>query len=510
MEHSEINTTDLPIFDRVISGIGIEKFNKIAKLNKRFVPWYESAPGEKRDKNYANSKFMKVFADYLDSASAAGVPKEDSYGLVHKVLSEIPYEFHTPEITVSFLGKAFKCAAEDSMKINGEDIVQLGSLMDAAIKGHSDHNIAYTYYLFSKLHLTTSQSVAIEKGLIEGDQIDEGTARFFRDIVKDLIPAQLNGDKLVNIFKLIGGNLPYTRYKYYEMFRDILVYVCPTSHSTPQEMIDNVLNEVSSGVNIEDILSRFFSQEQNQLHAGETKTEIVNHQEDIDRYFVIKPGILELAAIPYQTARTFEGGLSDLKSIAHASSRIWEDVGEGMWVYDPHLSIWYSLGGKTIRSDSSVRHEFVPYDVSNLSDKPILAHVHPHEYEKFLKYQIPQGLYPKEAEAAIVYLSAATPSVADYEAVINFKEDAKAPINPQSYIAHEYGYSRFRFPSDPEQIRSFLGDYKKIQDEVLQSYDWSTLDNDVDPTQICNKLIQALNTRLPKEFEIEHFPSSKY
>jgi hypothetical protein len=60
------------------------------------------------------------------------------------------------------------------------------------------------------------------------------------------------------------------------------------------------------------------------------------------------------------------------------------------------------MGGRTVRTSSSLTHEYIGYDISRISDSLLIFHIHPAEYVRSVKSEI-FGKSGAEYEYSIIY-----------------------------------------------------------------------------------------------------------
>lgn len=237
-----------------------------------------------------------------------------------------------------------------------------------------------------------------------------------------------------------------------------------------------------------------------------------------ERYFTEVNGELEHAAQPYRNRRSLNQGMRDLEKLAVASMYRWEEVGEGMWTFDPTAGIWYSLGGKLelpsmeeVLSGRAerVRHNFIPYDISALSEHPQLFHIHPEGLETFVAPPRESLTYHAMRDDITKFLSA-TPSRADYRIMAELIKQAKGQVKPHSFIVHSLGVTEFTYPTDIGALEEMGQKSRDIRDQVMLSFDVgkyiAMTRGAYDRFELISILVEGLNRSLPQGFNVRLHP----
>ena len=495
---------------RRLQSVSIEKLDRLMKAHRKFnEPVYiiDEQGREERDNNFKLKRFLAEIPDYIDSAQEVGLSADQAQQLTETLLSSSPYEFHDPEITVSLLGRAFRNAADADRPLNEQDYEKLKGLVALSAKYGVDHDASYAYSLAQRIGLSTPQSTEMISKLIEADDYLSGyTFGPFCDALKTLNVAKVDPDLVVSVFDKLGGDRPYYGQAVFKAFEDIITFGCPSHNMTPQEVMESIMKQVEAGEDIEKVLVRFGGSDQRQL-PREQQVEIINPQEERDRYFVQKPGELEIAALPYQTRRPLNKGLRDLEKIATASLDKWEETGEGFWVYDRRSGTWYSLGGQIEIRAMAMRHNMMPYDISQLSGEPLMFHCHPKEFEVMIRSPRGASIFPEQYEDQVTKFLVATPSRADYAVIADLMERATDDMTPRSFIVHSLGVTEFVYPADLEQIKKMSTESREIRDQAMLDFDWRALrGKDIEPEVLTEQLTVLLNIRLPKGFSVKLHP----
>src|SRR3989338_8819877 len=231
---------------------------------------------------------------------------------------------------------------------------------------------------------------------------------------------------------------------------------------TPDEVLTLFLRTLKNDKKRTHLLEQGFEQE--------LKKEFVTAPKE--KYFIENERrVLEHAALPYRVQKSFNEGMRDLEKLAIASSRRWEEVGEGMWIFDPASSMWNSLGGKIEVDMGRVRHNFLPYDISQLSEKPILCHVHPEDLSILIAPR-EEELSISEYKYKLTKFLTATPSRADYGLLAGLLKDSSSPIKKiQAAIIHSLGTTMMTIPKNIETLEEMSEKSRDLRDQVMLEFD---------------------------------------
>lgn len=494
---------------QAVQSLGIDRLDQLVKTYKRFnEPVYvvDEQGVEKRDNNFKLKRLLKEIPDYMENARHVGLTEDQSHELIIHLLKSSPYKFSDQGTSILLMGRAFEVVGQKNELLNNDDFKGLKSLVGDSAKYGVENNAMYAFYLTQKIGLTTKQSIHMISKLIDADGSVSGYSFGpFCDALKTLNISEVDSELVIKVFDELGGKRPWFNMAKYKAFEDIITFGCPTNLTTPQEVMETILRQVEAGDSIEEALTRILRVDR-KLISTEDKFEIVNPQEDIQRYFINKPGNLEIAALPYQTHKPFKEGVRDLEKIAIASFGRWEDVGEGFWVYDQESETWYSLGGQTELMAEAVRHNMNSYDISQLSDSPTMFHCHPEEFEVMISPPRDNNFFPDQFRDQVTKFLSATPSRADYIVVADFMEQAKRGINPRSYIVSSLGITEFIYPNNVDQIKQMSVQSRDIRNQALLDFDWERLlDGYNDALTVTTELIDLLNQKLPDGFSMKFY-----
>jgi hypothetical protein len=264
---------------------------------------------------------------------------------------------------------------------------------------------------------------------------------------------------------------------------------------TPQAFLTAVIAQKEAGRgDIQDCMVNVFGGGKD-LPTANQEAVVIDPGKAKERYFVVKPGSLEHAALPYRTERSLSDGLSDIEQLAGAQETRGEVLAEGSWIFDPQTQVWYSLGGETKwLGSSNVKHTSLPYDIGQLSSEPVSVHIHP---QKFV---------PIAGEK----IGFAFPSNADYRTVATMIETSGSEIRPRSLIVHPLGITEFTYPNDAEQIRQMGEVAEAIKEQAFAQF--GSLDalqaqaDSMGERQFTQQLMDQINVALPEGFRFRIYP----
>ena len=435
--------------------------------------------------NYHLRKTLNGIPTYMKSIEPSGLSYEQGMDLLLHLFNGDKYNFTDKESQIIILRKFLDASKED--KSLSKSVDKIKEVMTAGVGGSGMGGSLYGSYIASRLGIPTAQSAPMVVRGTKGSYV----VGPFNEALKSMLPAKPNPKLIVEAFNIMDGNgKNYWSSGNYKVFKQCMTFAVP-----------------SMGISIDNMLAKFISaaKERKELECPDDKQLKVLKKE---KYFLPYNGELDHFAQPYVTRRSLKEGLADLLRLADASYNEWEEVGEGMFVFDPKMQLWYSLGGELelpsmgeVLSGRAerVRHNFLPYDVSNLSETPFMFHVHPCELDTFLKPDEKVLTYPYLREHITKFLMA-TPSRADYKVIASIMKEAKREIKPRSFIAHELGITEFVYPNDIKVIEDMGEKSRDLRDQSLLYPPMRLLE--MNEKLFVVGLIKDLNTRLPEGFSI--------
>lgn len=513
--------------------IGKPAVERLAKVMARFngpVQIHQEDGSIVVEKNWDWKLMLKEIPPYFYSASKVGLNPEQIEDLLIHSLNATPYDFHRVEIDVSLLTKMFESESQRNQKLTQPDLDDIKKMLTLCGKYGVLPGSVYSLTIARRIGLSFKDATKLIMQLPEADDHLAGYSlpHFFEALIP-LSIAKVDPKIVKQVFELAGGKRPYYSGSQYGALEEILVFGGPSMELTSEEILKRLLSRRKKGEDFGKTIQRFI--QENQLEPYDKKGVVVaNPKQLIEKYFIDKSGELELQGLPYRTKRSLKDGIQDLQKIALHSSHRWESVGEGYWAYDPKTQTWYSMGGKLEVGLRKVRHKFIPFDVSTLSNTPYLLHVHPKELEIFLVN--PAEDYPdREHRDHYMKFLAATPSRADYSVVADLMEMATSNVPTRSFIVHSLGITEFTYPTDLEKIKEMAIKSRDIRDEMTLNFDWQdAIANDIldqikeslkngkkkigvktmDKTKLVKLLIEALNKTLPEGFELKFHPHETF
>ena len=460
--------------------------------------------------HYNLRQTLKVLPDYMQAAERAGLTYETANDLLLFTMNALRYDFVQEYRTLDRLTRAVNRTAEQKADLPSnldqfKEMVKLG-----AEEGVVDGSL-YAFSIANRIGLSIEQACKMIMRLPDADGALSGyTFPHFSDALKSLRFAKVDPELVVEAFELMGGERPYFTQGDYSGFEMLITFGCPGYGVTPNEMINMFVAHAKNGK----------SEDAPMLEGFDDKLKEKKDAKNIERYFMEADGPLEHAALPYRNKRSLNEGIRDLERLATARSGRGEEVGEGMWVFDPETSIWYSLGGKLEHISleqvlagavDRVRHNFISYDVSRLSSSPMFFHVHPEGFDSFVAPPRESLAYPSLRDELTKFLTA-TPSRADYAVIADAIKEAAGEVHPQAYIVHSIGTTQFHVPSDISQIERMSQDSRDIRDRAMLEFNvkkyFATQEKGPKYFNFVERVIHDQNKILPKEFQIALYPTN--
>lgn len=502
------------LFAQNIQALGEQPLARVVEALRRFngpVTIMEMDGSERVDNNWHLRQVLQEIPRYTEASTRAGLTSEQTEGLLTHLLNSTPYDFERNERNISLLRRALEQEAEKDQRLTRKDIGRLRKMIALAGKyGVLPHTIQ-GYTTARRIGLSIQDSTEMVMRLSDADGALAGyTFGSFNEALSSLAIAPINPEVVKDTFARVGGRRPYYRQSLYRALEEMITFSCPSDKVSPQELLQGLLANLQEGEDIEAAMERYLSDKQKKL-PGVDRIVVYAPGEERDRHFIPKPGRLELTALPYRTQLDLNEGVRDLEGIARARSHRWENIGEGMWVFNPDISMWYSLGGKTEVHPDRVRHNFVAYDAAQLSERPYMFHTHPEDLEVMLRN--PYDDFPsREYRDHVTKFLSSTPSRADYSVVADTIERATSEIHPRSFIVHSLGITEFTYPNDLEKIKEIATKSRDIRDQAMLNFGWDYLHwrrDIIDEPTVARMLIDDLNKLLPEGFSIKlHAPGT--
>jgi hypothetical protein len=426
---------------------------------------------------------------YMRAVNQVGLSYKRGFDILMHLFNGDKYNFSQKESDLAILAKALTTAKEDQSL--PKSIKKIKKLMSAGVGGCGMRGTLYGFYITSRLGVPIAEAGSIIAKGAEGSYVMGP----FNEALKSMLPAKPNPKLVVEAFRILDGDgRNYWNSGGYKHFEELMTFAAP-----------------GMGISVDNMLAMFVSAAKSKSKRKELECAVGKKEtaENKERYFLQYAGELEHFAQPYVTRRSLNEGLKDLESLAHARYNDWREVGEGMFVFDPKSQLWYSLGGKLelpsmeeVLSGRAerVRHNFLPYDISSLSDTPFLFHVHPKELDTFVTPERDSLVCPHLQKHITKFLTA-TPSRADYKVVAKLMKDAKIEVKPRAFISHALGITEFVFPYDIKAIEEMGIKARDLRDQPLLNFRPHLIY--LNEAQFVEALVQDLNAQLPEGFAIK-------
>jgi len=465
--------------------------------------------GEKIE-HYKLRRCLKELPEYISNAETAGLTYEQAVEILLHTLNTDRFKFSNVDQYILLLARAFETAKKTGINLSEhvdafKDIITFGGKSCGPEMGPS----LYMIPIALRLGLSPEQAYKIFKKIDEvGSPATGYVTPHFNDALKSMLPAKVDPKLVEEAFELIGDNNGYYA-GLYDFFKTIMTFGGPSQGMSPNELLALFVTRVKTGKNVPLLEGG---------EDGEQKREVVDVSKE--KYFVENENdVLEHVALPYRMTKPLNDGVRDIERLAVANSRRWEEVGEGMWAFDPDTQTWYSFGGQLETPSMEevlagraerVRHNFLPYDLSKLSENPYLFHVHPQAYDVHVAPPRESMAYPELRDNITKFLTA-TPSGADYGAVGELLKDSETQVPTRSFISHALGVTEFTYPNDIAKLEEMKSQSRNIRDQVMLEFDIESYvamsGRPVDRVHLVQSMIHELNKRLPEGFSLRLYPT---
>lgn len=460
------------------------------------------------DDNYVLKRMLEQVPSYLTGARSAGLSEMQVNELMLHMFDTNPYDFASESNTTTLwaYGEIFRRKGEESEPITADEYQIVKELIGLSGEAGVMDKAAYAHFYASRIGLSIGQAVQMIGTLPERDGSLSGyTFSPFNQALKSLIPAEVEAATVTQVLNAIGGERPYFRQPLYRAFEELVIFGGPAEHRTTQDLLDSIKYQLDQGVSAQDAIIAIAGQRDDRaLTTGVPGAEIMNPDEEITEYFILKEGELEVLGLPYRTKRSFQDGLEDLSRIARANFTHNLEIGEGMWVFDNESETWYSLGGKLELAEGRARHNFIPYDISKLSRQPLLFHVHPDAYSSMIAPTRGSGPQPEMFDRDVTAFLMATPSRADYNVAGHFVQRSTTRHESRAFIVHKLGVTEYSYPHNTDGLATMAMDARSMRDDTLIEYDWAgAIRQMLEPKELVEQLVTDLASRYPEGFTLK-------
>lgn len=486
------------------------ELSQFLKAQKRFDgPVIMGETGETVE-HYKLRRCLKELPEYIAAAEIAGLTYEQATEVLIHTLNSDRFKFSEVDVYIVLLARAFKIAGRLGINL-GQHVDALKEIITFGGKewGPEMAPSLYMIPIALRLGLSLEQAYKIFKKIDEvGSPATGYVTPHFNDALKSMLPAKVDPALVAEAFELIGDNNGYYS-GLYDFFKTMMTFGGPSRGMTPNELLALFVTRVETGKKMPMLEARPGDQQEQKMIDIPKEKYFIENENDV----------LEHTALPYRTVKTLNAGVRDLEKLAVAQGHRWEEVGEGMWTFNPENKTWYSFGGQLETPSMEevlagraerVRHNFFPYDLSKLAKNPYLFHVHPEDYDVFIAPPRESMVYPELRDDITKFLTA-TPSGADYGTVGELLKGSEAQVPTRSFISHALGITEFTYPNDATKLEEMKASSRNIRDQVMLEFDIKGYirkhGQPVDHLHLVQSMIQALNEKLPKGFNIRLYPT---
>jgi len=216
---------------------------------------------------------------------------------------------------------------------------------------------------------------------------------------------------------------------------------------------------------------------------------------------------LVLGCLPYRISKSLKDGLTDLKQLME------EEYTQGIWIFDQKSETWYSMGGRTQNSLERVRHEFYPYDISLLSDTPIIVKTNPEKSEILIAPDRRTLEFPRLENRLTAFLTA-MPSGADLSVIAALQKKSSRQVPITGLIVSSQGVTKFSVPDDTAVVDEMAPKLKGIKGQVISELDQLAAIREFGTNGTSPEFIEFMKNKLakllPPGFEIAPYTFNGY
>jgi hypothetical protein len=487
------------LLDAASQQVGPDVLNRLLETHDPFnhTVWVHDEYGNVRPDNYFGHRlFLRDLPRYADAARKAGLSIEQMEGLLTHTLQAEQYpDIPGSQNVTAYLTKAVEASVRSEEQLTEDDVARLRGMITKAGPDDAIELSFATYTAGREAGLDLEASVNIVEGHLATANYRQIGYNMWTliEALRALNVGTVDPALTTEVFGALEHEHPEYRKDSYMHLKDTLEILCPARGETPQELMQTLATHLRSGLSFDDALDRVVDGG-TPLPSGDEHVTVIVPREEQERYFPRQRGELKHGVLPYQVERSLNDGLRDLEKLTQARSNRGDVVAEGAWAFDPDSSTWYSLGGSTTYIPSGARHSSIAYDLSRLSDKPHVFHIHPNEF----------------AIGADQY-GFVFPSNADYRSVATIMQDAERPIHPRSFISHPFGVTEFTFPDDPQRIQEVAEVFQGMRDALFARFGHDSRDIQdaalrIGKEQFVAMMVRDVNAHLPEGFAIRLHP----
>jgi hypothetical protein len=482
--------------------LGSEKLDHLLAHHARFdrpSSFRDELGNFSEDRHRRNREFLEHVPGFMAAAEQAAVPQEQAQELLEHTLDNV----QNPKLNIqgsaritALLAKTFAASGENSL--TEQNLAQLKTLISTVSEDNVIPHTLETLEAAQKAGLSLEDSMQLVDGYFQtsnGRQVYEHMDSF-REALRTLHVAGVDPQLVKDVFQTFDQIDPQYRHEVYDDLRALITNGARVYDMKPEAVLRAALHEVNDETDIEHALGKVVERQQKGTRVEGSEPGISTPRERIDNHFIQKGGQLEHAAVPYQTNRSLEEGLSDIKELTGAERYFGDVVAEGHWIFDPHTDTWYSFGGETKRDPvtRTTSHTSQKFDVSELSDTPYDFHIHPTDNEKIAD------------RYGHIF-----PSNADFKTAATMLDDAGNTVSLRSFISHRYGITEFTYPADTNALREAGEHFETLRDAYFEQcigdeYDVLATARHMGDPEFIRAIVADINSHLPETFAIKIHP----
>lgn len=440
---------------------------------------------------------LRAMPAFFEATQKLGLSKDDGNALLISLADACKYDFRHGDDIISLATDILRGLVETNQPFD------IAAFQDFLLIAKEDGEITRALRITRmcmNAGLSLEQGTDIVKSLYEAPGIIGYTLMDFYDEIDTLRANAVEAELLYEALKaMIDIDLSP------RIFTQFLQITAARSPLTQAEILNRFLKisrDFRPGKKAQDAL----------LKVAELSTSIIPREagtfKPVPDYFPEIPGKkLILGCLPYRMSKSLEDGLTDIKKLME------DEYTQGSWVFDQQSETWHSMGGRTQNSLGKARHEFYPYDISLLSDTPIIVKTNPEKSEILIAPDRRTLEFPQLEKRLTAFLTA-MPSGADLSMIAALQQVSSRQVPITGLIVSSQGVTKFSVPDDTAVVDEMAPKLKGIKGQVISELDQLAAIREFGTNGTSPEFIEFMKNKLakllPPGFEIAPYTFNGY